>query len=64
VELARRLAASGFNFPVIFMTGSDDERIRTQAMDFGCVAFLRKPFAACQLFAAIKRATGSDCEIE
>jgi FixJ family two-component response regulator len=58
VELARRLAASGFKFPIIFMTGSDDDRIRAQAMDFGCVAFLHKPFSACQLFAAIKTATG------
>jgi FixJ family two-component response regulator len=57
VELARRLAASGFKFPVIFMTGSDDDRIRKQAMDVGCVAFLHKPFSACQLFAAIKMAT-------
>ena len=64
VELGRQLSAAGFKFPVIFMTGSDDDMIRMQAMDFGCVAFLRKPFPACRLFAAIKMATGSDSEVE
>ena len=60
VELARQLAASGFKFPFIFMTGSDDNTIRMRATDLGCIAYLRKPFPALQLLAAIKMATGSD----
>ena len=49
VELMRQLYATGFRRPVIFMTGSRDEVIREQAMDLGCVSYLRKPFPASQL---------------
>jgi FixJ family two-component response regulator len=45
LELQRRLAASGSKCPVIFMTGTDDEATRNEAMDAGCIAYLRKPFA-------------------
>ena len=58
IELARHLAATGFNFPIIFMTGSLDEKHRRQALDFGCVAFLHKPFPAVQLINAITKAIG------
>jgi FixJ family two-component response regulator len=44
VELAHQLAADGFTYPIIFMTG--------------LVAFLRKPFPAQTLFDAIKKASG------
>jgi len=44
VELSRELAAKGFRFPTVFMTGSDDESLREQAMEAGCIGFLRKPF--------------------
>src|SRR6187431_1871548 len=44
IDLARKLAASGLDFPILFMTGSDDEQFRRDAIDLGCVAFLRKPF--------------------
>ena len=39
LELAFRLSAAGFEFPVIFMTGSADDAVRMQCMEFGCVAF-------------------------
>jgi len=58
VELAHRLSATGFTFPIIFMTGSLEERHRRQALDFGCVAYLRKPFPAAQLINAITKAIG------
>jgi FixJ family two-component response regulator len=45
LELQRRLAASGSKCPVILMTGTDDEATRNEAMDAGCIAYLRKPFA-------------------
>jgi FixJ family two-component response regulator len=58
VELAHQLAAEGFSYPIIFMTGLDDEVIRRQALAAGGVAFLRKPFPAKMLLDAIKKAAG------
>jgi FixJ family two-component response regulator len=43
VELGRHLASCGFMFPIIFMTGSQDDTFRRQALDLGCVAYLLKP---------------------
>jgi FixJ family two-component response regulator len=56
IELQRRLAASGSKWPVIFMTASDDEVTRNEAMDAGCIAYLRKPFAQDVLLNAISKA--------
>jgi FixJ family two-component response regulator len=58
IELVRRLAASGSKWPVIFMTASDDEATRNEAMDAGCIAYLRKPFAHQVLLDAIGKALG------
>jgi len=58
IELCRHLHATGLTFPVIFVTGSRDPAVQQQAMDFGCVAYLHKPFAADQLIKAITRAIG------
>ena len=55
VELAHRLAADGFKFPIIFMTGHRDARIEEQAFAAGCVAFLNKPFQATTLIDALMR---------
>jgi len=59
IELGRQLAATGFKFPIIFMTASDDASLRQQALDFGCVAYLPKPLDADRLIEAIVNATGS-----
>jgi FixJ family two-component response regulator len=56
IELQRRLAASGSKCPVIFMTASDDEATHNEAMDAGCIAYLRKPFARQVLLNAIGKA--------
>lgn len=56
IALQRRLAASGLKWPVIFMTASDDEVTRKEAMDAGCIAYLRKPFACQVLLDAIEKA--------
>ena len=56
IELQRRLAASGSKWPVIFMTAKDDEATRNEAMDTGCIAYLRKPFAQHVLLNAISKA--------
>src|SRR5262245_61013203 len=54
-----KLAADGFTYPIIFITGLDDEVVRNQAAAAaGGVAFLRKPFPAQTLFDAIKKASG------
>jgi FixJ family two-component response regulator len=57
VELGRQLSAMGHAFPIIFMTGSYDARTQKQAQDFGCIAFLHKPFQAEQLIESVVRAT-------
>jgi FixJ family two-component response regulator len=56
IELQHRLKDSGSTLPVIFMSALDDEAMREQALNAGCVAFLRKPFQARQLIDAIKKA--------
>jgi DNA-binding response OmpR family regulator len=38
------------------MTASDDEVTRNEAMDAGCIAYLRKPFALDVLLNAISKA--------
>lgn len=58
VELAQQLAAEGFNYPIIFMTGLNDESIRSQAAAAGGIAFLNKPIPAKLLIEAIKTAIG------
>nr|WP_247789914.1 hypothetical protein [Bradyrhizobium sp. 155] len=40
----------------MFMTASDDEATRNEAMDAGCIAYLRKPFAQDDLLNALSKA--------
>ena len=49
LEFVRRLANRGITFPVIFMTGSDNEEIAVRAREAGCVAFFKKPFFSAYL---------------
>jgi len=56
LDLARRLADFGLAVPIIFMTGGQDDGIRAQCLDFGCVAFLLKPFSEERLTEAIAEA--------
>jgi FixJ family two-component response regulator len=58
VELAHQLAADGFKFPIIFMTGHSDASIERQTFDVGGVALLYKPFPARTLIDAIKKVAG------
>lgn len=53
IDLKRRLASSGSNLPVVFMTGINNEAVRREALEIGCVAFLQKPFLARLLIEAI-----------
>lgn len=56
LELRRHLTASGSDLPVIFITARDDEATLREAIEAGCVAYLRKPFAGNQLIGAINEA--------
>jgi FixJ family two-component response regulator len=61
IELGRQLAAAGFSFPMIFMTSLENELIRKQATQLGCVAYLQKPFSSDVLIEAIVRGTERSC---
>jgi FixJ family two-component response regulator len=57
IELGRTLAAQDRRpLPIIFMTGSDNPSLRLEAIELGCVAYLRKPFASDELNDAIRNA--------
>ncbi|MDQ0323822.1 FixJ family two-component response regulator [Pararhizobium capsulatum DSM 1112] len=56
VELWNSLRQRGSNLPIIFMTAVEDETLERAAVDAGCVAYLRKPFQAKSLIAAVNRA--------
>lgn len=56
IELGHALAAAGFRFPLIYMTGSTEEILRGRAMEAGCVAFLTKPFSPLTLIEALNAA--------
>jgi DNA-binding response OmpR family regulator len=55
IERQRWLAASGSKWRAIFMTANDHEATRNEALDAGCIAHLRKPFAQDDLLNAISR---------
>lgn len=53
LALQRHLRAAQNGVPIVFITGGDDAHAETQAHAQGCQGFMRKPFAAAQLHAAI-----------
>src|SRR4051812_5869891 len=53
IELRRKLAAAGCKLSVIFMTAVDDENVRREAIESGCIALLSKPFPKELLIEAI-----------
>jgi FixJ family two-component response regulator len=59
IELARNPFVTALKLPVIFISGSLSEETRKKTSDLGCVAYLRKPFRAAELLAAIEKATGT-----
>jgi FixJ family two-component response regulator len=56
LELQDRLAARGFDIPVIFLTGKGDIPTTVRAMRGGAVNFLTKPVTDEDLFAAVRSA--------
>ena len=45
IDLQGRLIADGHCVPIIFVTGSSDEKFRVRAMSAGAVGFLSKPLS-------------------
>ena len=56
LELRQRLAESGFEQPVIFMTAHDEPFTREAVERSGAVACLIKPFSGRSLLDAVRRA--------
>lgn len=55
IELRRHLSAARSTIPVVFITASDDEATRIEALAVGCVDYLQKPFEANRLTEALER---------
>lgn len=56
LELQRRLVASGWEVPIIFISAHADEQVRARALEAGAVAFFEKPFNSVALLEAISTA--------
>ncbi len=56
LEVQRQLAAAGYPWPVIVLTGHPDRRSMLRAMQAGSVFFLEKPVREAELFAAVLKA--------
>ncbi len=59
LEVQRRLAMSGRNVPIIFITAHADAQVRDRAMQTGATAFLIKPFHDQMLLDAVEAVLGS-----
>jgi len=55
IEIRHRMRDAGVAVPVIYMTASDNDSVRTEAVESGCVAYLTKPFPASSLIEPIAR---------
>ena len=66
LQLLRRLKEMGASLPIIIMTGHADVALAVEAMKFGAVDFLEKPFPDKVLLAAIQSALarGKDTGVE
>ena len=54
IEVQQALHARGITFPVIVMTGHGDVDVAVQAMKYGAVDFIEKPFEKAVLLGAIE----------
>jgi FixJ family two-component response regulator len=59
-ELQGMLAASGSTTPIIFITAYDDPETRDQALQTGCIAYLRKNDPGEMVLEAIRKAVHID----
>ena len=56
IDLQGRLIADGHCVPIIFVTGSSDEKFRVRAMSAGAVGFLSKPLDESLLISCLESA--------
>lgn len=59
IELRHRLKAASVSVPVIYITATDDDAVRTAAIESGCLAYLTKPFSARSLIEPLNRASAN-----
>lgn len=62
LEFQRRLARSGVDLPIVFMTGHGDIPMSVKAMKAGAVDFLTKPFRDQDMLDAVAAAIEQDCK--
>jgi len=61
LDLARHLAADGFELPVIFLSSCEDDEVRMRCHELlNCTAYLQKPCPEALLIEAIASAIGSN----
>src|SRR3979490_2596089 len=60
LDLQRKLAETGVQIPIIFITGHGDIPMTVKAMKSGAVEFLTKPFRDQELLDAIQQALEQD----
>ena len=56
LELQRRLVATGWKVPIVFISAHADDQIRAQALQAGAFQFFDKPFSSTALLEAIAAA--------
>jgi len=56
LELQRRLVASNWTVPIIFISAHADAEVRARALQAGAVGFFEKPFSSTALLEAIAAA--------
>jgi FixJ family two-component response regulator len=59
LDLSEKLASSGANYPVIFITAQDNPEWQKMAAETGAVAYLRKPFDEQSLLDALHAASST-----
>jgi len=62
IELQRWLVENGINIPIIFLTGSGDIPLSSQAFRSGALDFLEKPFDIGKLLERVREALARDSE--
>lgn len=60
LELQRALADEGMMLPVVMISGHADVRIAVEAMTFGALTLLEKPFSLDELLGQMRRAIETD----
>ena len=56
MEILEKWAAEGLRFPVIMLSGVDEESTVIECLRLGAVDFIRKPFRVNELVARVSRA--------